>query len=527
MVLHIVYIVVIFASVGQGGKRVVPLPSEKTRLRVIQAGRCPACSVSKGNELTTIFMEKYCISIDWLQVYCICNYLRGVRVSNGEEPANNEVIYLMREEIATALWLEVYSVYLGRVKVATLCKSPRSSAMDARGCTLKLENKVLYSHRWLEVLRRVMDDCGLIYKGITRIDLCYDCNRLAGGKSVQKFLCDYVTASPYQEGHIVRVGSRRFAVHARRNAGGAMEINSMRWGSQGSDIGAYCYNKSLELLEVKDKPWIRETWEKNGLINEWDNVGWRGLSEKKKKNAIENGDTTNYIHTSVWRWEISVKSHAKDILNIDTGELFTLSLEYLETQAAVEKLFYVYAAKAFHFRQSQGQRTVREYPDVTIFERGCEVSSRPYRITKLLDSGKTEKVCYNTLHKIMETYTDLSSAQLNSIQSAMDLLLCVAGKKSSAIRLQRQANFLNNMRAHKYLAYDDFLYLGSLEAARLAKRDIDAGAHYSFMRSLVDSVILSLDADKAAEEGIIVDGYPYGVNYSMPAPLYPIAKQLQ
>lgn len=465
-------------------------------------------------------MEKYCISVDWLQVYCICNYVLNVRESVVTE-AECEHIYMVREDISTALWTEVYGVYKGKLKVAVMCRAPRSSAMDSKGCTLKLENRVLYSKEWLQILRSILSDLQLQYKGITRIDLCYDCNKLAGGRSVGKFLFDYATAAPYQEGHIVRVGSRRFAFHGIRNRGGAMEVNSMRWGSQGSDIGAYCYNKSLEMIEIKEKPWILEKWEKNGLINEWDMGAWRKLTDARRKYEIEDGKSADYVHTPVWRWEISVKAHAKDLLDLDTGELFQLSLDYIEQQGAIERLFYVYAAKAFHFRMSTGQKTIREYPDLTIFERNVEVSQCPHFVSRFLDSGRTEKVCYNTLKRMIETYSDLSSAQMNSLQSAMDFLLTVSGKKMASVRLIRQAQLLNNLRARRFVAFDDALYLGSIEAARVAKRNLSIDTHYSFVRSLLDAVEREMLVDKAISEGAQVDGYPYGLSYSMPLPLIP------
>lgn len=465
-------------------------------------------------------MEKYCISVDWLQLYCICNFLTGVRDSIVTE-AECKRIYMVREDISTALWTEVYGVYRGKLKVAVLCRAPRSSAMDSKGCTLKLENRILYSKEWLPILRSILADLQLQYKGITRIDLCYDCNKLAGGRSVGKFLFDYATAAPYQEGHIVRVGSRRFAFHGIRNRGGAMEVNSMRWGSQGSDIGAYCYNKSLEMIEVKEKPWILDKWEANGLINEWDMGAWNKLPDARKRFEIEDGKSADYVHTPVWRFEISVKSHAKDLLSIDTGELFQLSLDYIEQQGAIERLFYVYAAKAFHFRMSTGQKTIREYPDLQIFEQNVKVSECHHFVSRFLDSGRTEKVCYNVLKRMIETYSDLSSAQMNSLQSAMDFLLSVSGKKVAAIRLIRQAQLLNNLRARRFVAFDDALYLGSVEAARVAKRNLSIDPHYSFVRSLLDVVDYELMMDKAKEDGVIADGYPYGVAYSMPLPLPP------
>ena len=116
-------------------------------------------------------MEKYCISVDWLQLYCICNFVIGVRDSIVSE-ADYDHIYMVREDISTALWTEVYGVYKGKLKVAVLCRAQRSTAMDRQGCTLKLENRVLYSKEWLPILRNILADLQLQYQGITRIDVC-------------------------------------------------------------------------------------------------------------------------------------------------------------------------------------------------------------------------------------------------------------------------------------------------------------------------------------------------------------------
>lgn len=451
-------------------------------------------------------MTNFCISVDWLQVYCNCNYFLE---EEGKRAALCRFWY-KRRDIGTSLWKDVYEVYEHKLHVATICANPRSSVMQRNGCTLKLENRVLYSMRYMELLEAIMKDFGMRYVGISRMDICYDCNVLKDGLSVRKFLSDYVTAAPFQEGHIVRNGSRKFAMHAKRSRTGVMEINSMRWGSQASDIGAYCYNKSLEMLEVKEKPWILEVWEKNGLRHEVNNVAWRALSDAQRKYKVESGDSSDYVHNDVWRFEISIKAHGKDILNIETGELFKLSTEYLSSQKNIERIFYIYAAKVFDFRCSKGQSTIREYPKMDIFERHQEgaISSRPYKVSVFLDSGRAEKMCYNKLLKLSEQYTDLSSAQLVSMQAAMDFVATVAGKKASIVRLKRQEGALRNLRANRFIAYDDYLYFGSLEAARLARINVDANVHYDFMRSLIDAV-----EDEARrcviEEGL--DGYPYGL----------------
>lgn len=458
-------------------------------------------------------MEKYCISVDWLQVYCLRNLsnLEGrndLEACDSLADAKSKYLGLFKLGYSTPLWLDVYSVYYGGVEVATLCTTPRSSALDPRGCTIKLENRILYSMSYVNILMRIIKGLSLEYKGVSRLDICYDCNRLHGSRSVEGFINQYLTATPYTEGHIVRVGSPRFSVYGKRSSSGVNVWQSIRWGSPKSSIGAYCYNKSLELLEVKDKPWIREVWGKAGLISEVDDNTWGKLTDKQKKNAIEDGKSWNYVHNSVWRFEISIKCQGMDILNWSTGELFKVHPSYLTTQRNIEKLFYIYAGKVFHFRKSRGQRTVREYPDMQIFESGVEsVNCRPIKINQYADTGRSEKVAYNVLDRLQKTYSNLSDSQLNSIYSAMDFLLAVSGKKASTIRVMRHARYLDSLRASKFIETDDMLYLGALETARLAKKDIDV----DFMKSLIDSVRDAQLRDTFEQSNIVDElAYPYG-----------------
>ena len=103
----------------------------------------------------------------------------------------------------------------------------------------------------------------------------------------------------------------------------------------------YIYDKTQELKEIKDKPWIRTCWERNGLI-----------SDDK---------------THVFRCEISIKCDGMDLLNMSTGQLFKLSPHYMENQPNIEKLFHFYAAELFDFRRKGNHNRLRDYDKVELF----------------------------------------------------------------------------------------------------------------------------------------------------------------
>mgnify|MGYP001552017618 FL=1 len=426
-------------------------------------------------------MQKYSISLDWMQYYCEKS-MNDVPATFSTTKGKYEV---EKQSYSTNLWLDVYIIKHRGREFATLCCNPRNSGMPERGCTLKLANRVLYSHEWLSESKQIMVEMGLRYKGITRVDVAYDCNVLAGGRSVPSFLMQYFSHAPYCEGHIIRSGSRKVTINATRSNKGSVEISAMRWGSKGSDIGAYAYNKSLELREVKDKPWIRETWEKAGLIDAFNDEEWAKLSEKEKQRKIEQGDVQQLIECPVWRFEISIKAHGKDLLNIDTGELFKLDISYFEQQNAVENLFYTYAAKVFDFRMSTGQTTIRNYPPLKIFEMSRKVTERPVRVSLLADTGRTEKMIVNRLEALQSVYCDVSSADRAAMEATLCFIREISGTKIRMAKMRKENDYLSHMKGYKSMSTVIDEYLEFVDYSHRKRLNIDAQCSYSFWQGLL------------------------------------------
>lgn len=235
---------------------------------------------------------------------------------------------------------------------------------------------------------------------------------------------------------------------------------------------------------MKDKPWIRETWEKAGLIDTFNDEEWNKLSEKDKKRAIENGNTGSYVKSSVWRFEISIKAHGKDLLNLETGELFKLDINYFEQQNAVENLFYTYAAKVMDFRMSTGQTTIRNYPALKIFEMSKEVTERPVRVSMLADTGRTEKMIVNRLETLQATYGDLSSADRKSLEAALEFIRTISGTKMQVSKNKKQLAYLEHMKGYRFKqsVVDD--YLEFVDYCYNKRKEIDARASFSNWESL-------------------------------------------
>lgn len=434
-------------------------------------------------------MEKYCISVDWLQVYCLNN------LSNVPQSGYGLCRFFTSEKLdrVTPLWTEVYVIKYDNLEVAEYCRFPRSSTMDARGCTIKLHNRVLYSAQFIELLKQVIAFLDVQYVGVTRLDLCYDCNWLHGHRSVHDFLFQYFVHAPYCSGHIIRNGSRRIQVNATRTINGATTISAMRWGSKSSAVGVYCYNKSLELLEVHDKPWIRAAWEQEGLINNYDAKGWNSLDDRDKQKYIRDGKAEGYIIVPVWRFEISIKSEGKDIINLNTGQLFRIDLSYLTTQEYIEKLFYVYASKYLDFRESTGQSEIRNYPKMCIFEVSGNTELKPVRINRCADTGRTEKIAANRLQKLAATYSDLTTQDLAAINAAVNFLYEVSGMKRSEIERRKYDAYIGHLAAFTEKRRQELDYFEFLQYAHSHRLDYSATATANYIRSLNECLEMTTD----------------------------------
>ena len=421
-------------------------------------------------------MEKYCISLDWLQTFC-----HATKIAEGSYSSRGYNFIVKKEDYETAQFKDIYTVVYQSHPAATIQQTPRTSVINPLATCVKLSNRVLYCEQYINILYAIQEALNMTYKGITRLDLCYDCNSLHDGRNVERFIRQFVSTEPMTAGHIIRNGSSRFQLHGTRKNTSVATLNSIRWGSPNSRISAYCYNKTLELTEVKDKPWIRKMWEENGLEYDTYTLTLNTLTPRQRNKKQENATLREYVKKSVWRFEISIKSQGMDVLNMSTAEIFRLSPRYLEHAPQIAKLFHIYAAKVFDFRINTGQKQIRNYHKLQLFENSPEITSKPFYWSRSADTGRMEKICFNKLQKLSREYVDLAEPRRLGLLSAMEFLQELQGKKTQTVRLQRYTQYLNTLYAQKFIAHEDLLYFGAMETAAQARREIHSDSLYELI----------------------------------------------
>jgi len=399
-------------------------------------------------------MEKHCISVDWLQVFC----LRTEILKETQEyiyEGSTSRYRLSSEAVETAMFKSVYKVYHEHsgMCVARMQLNPRSGKLNPNMCLIKLENRILYSSQYIAVLYDIIGSMNLVYKGITRIDIAYDCIKFRGGRSPLKFINQFLSKSSDEVGYVYLNRIKEFSAHGSKDRTSSSKVTSIKFGSGKSRITSYIYDKTKELSEVKDKPWIREYWELNGLIP----------------------DDKHHV----FRSEISIKAEGTDLLHMSTGELFKLSPWFLENRDSIAKIFYYYANKYFDFRINTGQKNARYFEKLQLFE--CSVNCetvKPTHISKSADTGRMERICVNKLKRMSEEYTDLSDHYRASLEVAIRFISQVAGVKEALITAQAHEMYLSSLKGQRWCSADVLAYLSCVDVCHELRQDINPDAVY-------------------------------------------------
>lgn len=387
-------------------------------------------------------MEKYCISVDWLQVCCYSNNLAFLLNNDYYNKVDSLTYWLELQPLETRSFARFIRVH---TKVgndwrycADILAVPRSTMLNSNIVLVKIHNRFLYSQNYIKLLYNICNTFKLSIKGLTRLDICYDCNSFHNGLKPHKFIKEFVTAEFDSPRYIYKVGAKQFRVYGGKSVSSATKFSGIEFGSGKSSKRCYIYDKTRELAEVKDKPWIRQYWQENGLI-----------SDEK---------------THVYRAEISIKCDGMDLLNMSTGELFKLSPEYLRSQPAIEKLFHFYAARMFRFHRKGKHTRVRDYDRIELFENSPIITCKPKKVCVNADTGRTEKICVSTLSKLSCQYSDLSQEYSSALSRCITFLSEVAGIKYAKEKLAKEIQGIEAFKGIQFKEQGYIEYFALVEA---------------------------------------------------------------
>lgn len=363
---------------------------------------------------------KYLISADWLQLYCRES---GKLIEHGiYYPSKSYTLsYLIRhsQSEVNPAYKESYEICVHNKPFAYLFRCPRGLDRTLQ-CSLKIANRILYCGDFVAYAVDIAHSLGLHILGITRLDVCLDCNTFYRGLSVQNFIQGYLSRSAKRPTSLYsRKGSNKFyTIGVQRD--GVAQFEYLRFGSRDSGVCTYIYNKSKELANAgNSKPYIRECWQEIGL------------------------DVDN-----VWRVEISITAKGQDLLSIEDGTLFSLDLNMMSCQRRIEALFWCYAKQYCTFLKIDPKKSRKYWQEVDLFGPHEEPKIKKKSISHSLDSGVSERRASKTLLRVVERFSDMSIEDKIAVSKVVQLLDKVYLFKAT---LRDEDILIASMKANEFL----------------------------------------------------------------------------
>lgn len=353
---------------------------------------------------------KRCVNIDWLEVYCL---EPSGRDEHDDEFFRRDGWNVITRPYGTRVYEQMFTLYQDNTteplieirRVPVGAKTGRS-IIDPDSCHIRLSNRTCYFQAAAKLLFDFIIRYEYTFMRISRIDICLDFEHFDKGDKPAKFVERFMKHryAKINQGAIRAVG---------KDLWDGQLWNSLSWGSPKSMITTKLYNKSLELAERKDKPYIRQAWAMAGLVDDF-----ISLTRKEADGNVYRPD--------IWRVEFSIKSSVKRWFIIEDyshGKKQIRSVhntldEYFTRQQLLDK-FAALAVHYFHFKKYQeGQRKDR-CEDKVLFDFSSEVSTF-YDVEKVASSQAVSKAD-DILERKLQEYRIMQTQQ--PILNACDMIL--------------------------------------------------------------------------------------------------------
>lgn len=327
-----------------------------------------------------MYYPEFIFACDWFQLYChahapIEKGMSFAGVQNTPFGVRAEYRIEKGEEISP-LFNKHFLVAWKKRKIAHISLEPRPSSLHPQSAMIKVDNKLLYEPNWLFYLKDVCAALCFEIRNISRVDICADFVEFCDHRQPLNFVKSYMQVARKGHPSFIRCGSNKFCVYGRKNIA-ELSFDYVRWGSRDSEVCTYLYNKSKELKDKKDKPWIRERWK------------------------VLRGDDASI---DVWRIEFSINSQGLKLASISEDYIFDLFLDDFSTFEKIRDLFYIYADKYFKFRifEAGESRNKRELPFAVLLPPADKAEFKKISVCRSNASGHTELVIFNRLQQIID-----------------------------------------------------------------------------------------------------------------------------
>lgn len=312
-------------------------------------------------------MEKI-INIDWLSFFCQCG-----------EPINFDDYTLELKTYGTQIFEKAADVIKDNEVVAIVLWQPRSAILPQNSAMIKIKNRQLYNEQWYQIFSDLEKAWFCKNIKISRIDICADFVNFKNGLFPKTLISNFLTQK------FVKVGRGNFKVMGEQKK--YINYQYLRFGSGSSEISAYLYNKSTELKEVKDKPYIRELWH----------------------------NLNNQNNRDIWRLEFSLKGKSLKIVDTINGDYVVDSFKSLTDKELIANIYSFLVKKYFTFVIPEQQQNKNRWKKLTLFDdEDCHFEIVDFALKS--DTSRKHKIFLTNLVALEKEMRSLKSYALETIQ---------------------------------------------------------------------------------------------------------------
>jgi hypothetical protein len=297
------------------------------------------------------------INIDWLQINCI----GFIDIQPGYE--YKKLPYNTRH------FKDIWEIYKGDQIICTLANKPLSPILNPAMNLIKFDNSILYRPDLLELVLNFINIHKLMFKNITRLDICIDFNLFDCNLHPETLIKNYLNNKYFYTGrsNYKIVGKQQYnedkntLIH---------KVDYLRFGANTSPVATYLYNKSKEMREAKFKNYIFEFWEKNNLN----------------------------INKDIWRLEFSIKGSSLKCIDRETGLILPIDLNNLKHDDFLYTLFFSLVEKYFKFKIFDNKKTAKYWKQKELFFKETLFINRFFKISE--DYTRADKIFIKKLENL-------------------------------------------------------------------------------------------------------------------------------
>lgn len=353
-----------------------------------------------------------CINIDWLEVFC--------SESGNNFPHDADYYrrcgYIVRErEYGTRQYNQMFTILDNHDEsFIEIRRSPvASGSMKTKGifspysCHIRLSNRYCYADNAVSLFSEFLMKHEYTVERLFRIDICMDFEKFDEGDDPNDVM------KRYMKGVYTKINQGSIAAHGA-DRWESRQWQSLSWGAPKSMVSTKFYNKTLELKQAKDKPYIRYAWFVSGLVDDF--------------NALTKVDANgkNYSPT-IWRVEFSLRSPARGWIKIEDNnkkhtevETVPHDLATYATKHNQMMAFAMLAHRYFHFKIYEEGKRKDLCKDKVLFKFNDVESRQVYKLDRLL-SEKPKDRSAEALANRLEHYRMMHFDA--DVRKACDILL--------------------------------------------------------------------------------------------------------